>query len=73
MVQNELHPKWGGARAGGGRPKGSTGAYKEAAEKRTRNIGIRVTEAELAFFKQKSEELGLSLTDLFLAGVKKLD
>ncbi|MCR5219193.1 hypothetical protein [Treponema sp.] len=52
---------WGGARN-----------FKPEAEKRSRNIGIRVTEAELAFLKGKAEELGLSLTDLFLEGVKKL-
>ena len=39
---------------------------------RTRNIGIRVSEEELAFIKSKASELGLSLTDLFLEGIKKL-
>lgn len=53
-----------GYHGGGRKPKAEGG--------RTRNIGIRVSEAELAFFKQKAEELDLSLTDLFLAGVKKL-
>jgi len=51
---------WGGARN-----------FKTEAEKRSRNIGIRVTEAELAFLKGKAEEHGLSLTDLFIEAVKK--
>lgn len=61
---------------GGGRPKGSknpnAGRKKKIEGGRTRNIGIRVSEEELAFIKSKASELGLSLTDLFLEGIKKL-
>lgn len=72
----DYSPNWGGSH-GGGRPKGSknpNGGRKKMDEekKRSRNIGIRVTEEELVFIKAKASELGLSLTDLFLEGIKKL-
>ena len=59
-ADKEYSSNWGGARN-----------FKTEAEKRSRNIGIRVTEAELAFLKGKAEEHGLSLTDLFIEAVKK--
>ncbi len=60
-ADKEYSANWGGARN-----------FKPEAEKRTRNIGIRVSEEELAFIKEKAAELGLSLTELVLKGIKKL-
>lgn len=72
----EYSANWGGYR-GGGRPKGSknpnAGRKKmDESEKRSRNIGIRVTEEELQFLKGKASEFNLSLTDLFIEAVKKM-
>ncbi len=47
-----------------GRPFGSTGAYKT--EKRDRNIGIRVSESELAAIKAKAESEGKNLTQYII-------
>ncbi len=58
----------GGARDGAGRPKGSV----KQGEKRDRNVGIRVTETELAMLKEKAELSGLGLTDLIIEAVKRI-
>ena len=57
----------GGARAGGGRPKGSV----RPDGRRDRNIGIRVNEEELAMFKAKAGAAGLGLTEFIIECVRK--
>lgn len=53
----------GGVREGAGRPKKTDGG-------RNRNIGIRVSEAELLMIKQKAAESGKGLTDFIIDLVK---
>ena len=50
----------GGKRAGAGRPKGTTGAYKEV----TRNlqVAVRLTEEEKARLEQLAAESGLTVS-----------
>ena len=66
MTSNETKSGRGGAREGSGRPKGTMGAYKAESEKRTRNIGIRVSEAELLMIKEKASKSGKGLTDYII-------
>lgn len=56
----------GGTRPGAGRPSGLV----KFGEKRDRNVGIRVTETELAILKQKAEKAGLGITDFIIQCVK---
>lgn len=58
------HKNWGGVREGAGRPMLSD-------EKRDRNIGIRVSESELAMFKEKANRAGMKLTEYIIYLVKK--
>lgn len=55
--------KWGGKREGAGRPMLND-------EKRDKNIGIRVSESELAMFKEKAEKAGMKLTEFIIHLVK---
>lgn len=59
MADNE-HPNWGGKRPGQGRPKGTTGAYKEV----TRNlqVAVRLTAEEKAELERRAEEAGLTVS-----------
>lgn len=60
----EYSSNWGGVRQGQGRPKKTEGG-------RNRNIGIRVSEEELAMIKAKSAISGLGMTDFIIECVKK--
>lgn len=62
----ETEKKWGGAREGAGRPTLSE-------EKRDRNIGIRVSESELAMFKEKAAKAGMKLTEFIIELVKNAE
>lgn len=53
----------GGARDGAGRPVVGDG-------RRDRNIGIRVSESELAMFREKADKAGMTLTELIISLVK---
>ncbi len=52
--------EWGGKREGSGRPKGSTGSYKEI--KKDCIISIRITKEEKAILEKKAAEHNLSLS-----------
>lgn len=51
--------EWGGKREGSGRPKGSTGSYKEI--KKDCIISIRITREEKELLEKKAAENGLTL------------
>lgn len=60
MAVNKEHPNWGGKRAGQGRPKGTTGAYKEV----TKNfqVAVRLTESEKKELEERAEAEGLTVS-----------
>lgn len=60
----------GGVRKGAGRPKGTTGAYKEI--KRNKQITIMLTENEMELLKKCSEILGKTRTSTIVEAIQKL-
>lgn len=69
MESENEKPKYSGyGYHGGGRPKGSKNKSKRPKSENTRcrNIGIRVSEAELSLIKEKARAAGLSITDFIV-------
>lgn len=59
MADNE-HPNWGGKRPGQGRPKGTTGAYKEVTK--SLQVAVRLTAEEKAELERRAEKVGLTVS-----------
>lgn len=58
--EKEYSPNWGGKRAGQGRPKGTTGAYKEV----TKNLQVafKLTADEKKQLEERAANAGLTVS-----------
>lgn len=56
----EYSANWGGKRSGQGRPKGSTGAYKE--NPKNLQVAVRLTAEEKAELERRAAETGLTVS-----------
>lgn len=58
--EKEYSANWGGKRSGQGRPKGTTGAYKE--NPKNLQVAVRLTAEEKAELEQRAAENGLTIS-----------
>lgn len=58
--EKEYSPNWGGKREGQGRPKGTTGAYKE--NPKSLQVALRLTAEEKADLERRAQEAGLTVS-----------
>lgn len=59
-LDREYSPNWGGKREGQGRPKGTTGAYKEAPK--SLQVAVRLTAEEKARLECLAKSAGLTVS-----------
>ena len=59
-MTNDEHPNWGGKRPGQGRPKGTTGAYKEV--KKNLQVAVRLTAEEKTELEKRAADAGLTVS-----------
>ena len=65
----EYSANWGGKRAGQGRPKGTTGAYKAPEDVKSESIYVKCTKAEKLQIAENAELAGLSVSKYILSKV----